>query len=121
LAGNSSATISITPLADIPDYYMLWVAGDPDKTCTVTPPETSCAIEGLTNGEDYTFETFAWNHAGESDSSADSLTITPSADAGILPYTGNNSRGLTSLALIMIGLGGAITAFARRRRTITIN
>ena len=120
-AGDSSAILTITPLADTPDHYMVWVVGEPNLHCTVTPPETSCAIEGLTNGQDYTFETFAWNHAGESDSSADSLTITPSADAGMLPYTGNNTRGLASLALIMIGLGGAATALARRRRTSTIN
>jgi len=118
VAGDSSAILTITPLADTPDHYIVWVVGEPDKQCTVTPPETSCAIEGLTNGEDYTFETYAWNHAGESDSSTDSLTITPSAETGTLPYTGNNTRSLGSLALIMIGLGGGFTALARRRRTI---
>jgi LPXTG-motif cell wall-anchored protein len=118
VAGDSSATLTITPLADTPDHYVVWVVGEPAKQCTVTPPETFCVIEGLTNGEDYVFETYAWNQAGESDSSADSLTITPSTDAGTLPYTGNNTSSLASLALIMIGLGGAVTAFARRRRTI---
>jgi LPXTG-motif cell wall-anchored protein len=44
--------------------------------------------------------------------------VTPSADTGTLPYTGNNSRGLASLALTMIALGGGFTALARRRRTI---
>jgi hypothetical protein len=120
VAGNGSATLSITPLADIPDYYMLWVAGEPDKSCTVTPPETSCVIEGLTNGESYTFLTAAGNAAGYSAESAESLAVTPDINAGMLPYTGNNSRGLVSLALTMIGLGGAVTALARRRRTITI-
>ena len=118
VAGDSSAILTITPLADTPDQYVVWVVGEPDKQCTVTPPETSCAIEGLTNGQDYTFETYAWNKAGESESSADTLTITPSADAGALPYTGNNTRSLGSLALIMIGLGGGFTALASRRRTI---
>jgi hypothetical protein len=121
VAGDSSATLTITPLADTPDHYVVWVVGEPAKQCTVTPPETFCVIEGLTNGQSYTFETYAWNQAGESDSSADSLTITPSADAELLPYTGTNTRSLASLALIMIGLGGGFTAFARRRRTITIN
>ncbi len=123
VAGDSSATLTITPLADTPDHYMVWVVDEPNLQCTVTPPETSCVIEGLTNGEDYMFETFAWNHAGESESSADSLTITPSvdagADAGMLPYTGNNTGSLASLALIMIGLGGGFTTLARRRRTIS--
>jgi|GEM_PF-1605112 len=118
MAGNGSATLTITPLAVPPDYYLLWVAGDPSKTCTITPPETSCVIEGLTNGESYTFLAFAGNSAGESDNSPESLAVTPDINAGMLPYTGNNSRGLTSLALIMIGLGGAVTAITRRRRSI---
>ena len=121
VAGNGSATLTITPLAETPDYYMLWVAGDPDKTCAITPPETSCVIEGLTNGESYTFLAFAGNAAGESDASAESVAVTPDISAGTLPYTGSNSRGLASVALTMIGLGGGFTAFARRRRTSTIN
>jgi hypothetical protein len=118
VAGDGSATVTITPLAETPDYYMVWVAGDPDKNCAITPPETSCVIEGLDNGESYTFLAFAGNAAGESDTSAESVAVTPNADAGTLPYTGNNSRGLASLALTMIGLGGGFTALARRRRTI---
>ena len=117
VAGNGSATLTITPLAVPPDYYLLWVAGDPSKTCTITPPETSCVIEGLTNGESYTFLAFAGNSAGESDNSPESDAITPDINAGMLPYTGNNTRGLTSVALTLIGLGGAVTALARRRRS----
>jgi hypothetical protein len=117
VAGNGSATLTITPLAVPPDYYLLWVAGDPSKTCTILPPETSCVIEGLTNGESYTFLAFAGNSAGESDNSPESDAITPDINAGMLPYTGNNTRGLTSVALTLIGLGGAVTALARRRRS----
>ena len=113
-AGDGSVTLTITPLAETPDYYMMWVAGDPTKTCVIYPPETSCVIEGLDNDEDYTFLAFAGNGAGESDTSAESLVATPSAD--LLPYTGSNSRNLSALALTMIGLGGGFTALARRRR-----
>jgi len=115
-AGDGSVTLTITPLAETPDYYMMWVAGDPTKTCVIYPPETSCVIEGLENGEDYTFLAYAGNGAGESDTSAESLVATPSAE--LLPYTGSNSRNLATLALTMIGLGGGFTALSRRRRTI---
>ena len=121
VAGDGSATLTITPLIDTPDDYMLWVAGDPDKNCAITPPETSCVIEGLTNGESYTFLAFAGNAAGESDTSAESVAVTLDSNAGTLPYTGNNSRDLASVALTMIGLGGGFTALARRRRTSTIS
>ena len=114
--GDGSVTVSITPLDTPPDYYMVWVAGDPTRTCTITPPETSCEIEGLDNGEDYTFLAYAGNGAGESDTSAESPVATPSAD--VLPYTGSNSRNLVALALTMIGLGGAGASVARRRRII---
>jgi len=116
VAGDGSVTLTITPLAETPDYYMLWVAGDPTRTCMIYPPETSCVIEGLDNGEDYTFLAYAGNSAGESDTSAESLVVTPSAD--LLPYTGSSSRNLAALALTMIGLGGAGASVARRRRTI---
>jgi hypothetical protein len=119
VAGDGSAILTITPLADTPEFYALWVAGNPDKNCTITAPETSCVIEGLTNGESYTFLAAAGNAAGHSAASSASDAVTPSPDAGVLPYTGNNTSGLVPLALTMIGLGGAITALTRRRRTIS--
>ena len=72
-------------------------------------------IEGLANGEDYTFLAFAGNSAGESATSAESLAATPAAD--VLPYTGSNSRNLTAVALTMIGIGGVITTLSRRRHS----
>ena len=112
--GDGSATLTITPLDVPPDYYLLWVAGDPTKTCTILPPDTSCVIEGLDNGVDYTFLAFAGNSAGESDSSVESLVSAP----GVLPYTGSGTRDLTAVALSLIGLGGGVTLLTRRRRSI---
>ncbi len=117
VAGDGSVTLSFERFDDAADYYMLWVAGDPTKTCTITPPATSCVIDGLTNGENYQFLAYSGNAAGESDTSTASVTVAPGT--GTLPYTGNNTRGLASLALTMIGLGGATTALTRRRRTIS--
>lgn len=132
VAGDSQVTVTITPLAETPDYYTVYVIEDPSKSCTITPPETSCVITGLTNGTDYTFATVAGNASGESASSepsdigtpeapttttttaASSTTTTPS---GPLPYTGSDSRGMAAMAMVLVAIGGAVTIVARRRRS----
>jgi hypothetical protein len=124
VAGDSQVTVTITPLAETPDVYTVFVVGDPSKSCEITPPETSCVIDGLTNGTNYTFTAVAGNAAGESAVSDPSEIGTPSAPTtttteatGELPYTGSDSRGLASIAVVMVALGGAVTLVARRRRS----
>jgi len=137
VAGDSQVTVTITPLAETPDSYTVFVVGDPSKSCEITPPETSCVIDGLTNGTDYTFEAVATNALGDSVVSDPSEIGTPQAPptttvapttsttasptttkpSGPLPFTGSDSRGLVSMALVMVAIGGAVTVMARRRRS----
>ncbi len=125
VAGDGQVTATITPLDDTPDSYTVFVVGDAGKSCTITPPATSCVIDGLVNGTDYTFEVKATNANVDSVNSDPSLIATPSAPTttqapttttpdGPLPYTGSDSRGLVSMAFVMIAIGGAVTVFARR-------
>jgi hypothetical protein len=129
VAGNGQATVTITPLAETPDSYTVYVVGNTSKSCTVTPPATSCVISGLTNGTGYTFAAVAGNAIGDSDPSSASTVATPAAPTttvaptttaapGPLPYTGSDSRGLASMALVMVAIGGAVTLVARRRRMV---
>jgi hypothetical protein len=127
VAGDSEVTVTIAPLDETPDYYTVFVVGDPSKSCTITPPTNFCKITGLTNGTDYTFTSVAGNAAGESVVSESSEIGTPTAPAepttttteatGDLPYTGSDSRGLASMAAVMVAIGGAVTLVARRRRS----
>lgn len=84
--GDSQATITITPLqgGSITSYTV--TAGPGGRTCTVTPPATSCTITGLTNGTAYTFTVTATNAAGTSSASAPSAPVTPRAN-GAAPTT----------------------------------
>ena len=78
--GDSKATVSwdAVPGPSITSYTV--TAGPGGKTCSVDAPATTCTIEGLTNGTEYTFTVVANNAQGGGPASA-SAKATPSGAA----------------------------------------
>ncbi|MEI6690049.1 MAG: leucine-rich repeat domain-containing protein [Thermoleophilia bacterium] len=83
VAGAVSATVTVALPATgpSPDTYTIRTVENGTKTCTITPPETHCAISGLTSGASYTFTATAHTSSPTVDSpeSAASTAITPTA------------------------------------------
>jgi hypothetical protein len=88
VAGNSSVNVTIVAPAtsssnNSPSSYTVSAFDnsgnllDPAKTCTVTVPNTSCEISGLTNGTLYKFKSTATNSGGTSSASEFSSAATP--------------------------------------------
>ncbi|OJX21934.1 MAG: hypothetical protein BGO75_19590 [Burkholderiales bacterium 68-20] len=80
-AGNAQATVSWDAPASGGPFteYTVTAVEDPSKTCTATPPATSCTVPGLTNGSTYTFTVRATNANGTGAASTVSNAVTPSA------------------------------------------
>ncbi len=81
IAGDAIATVSVTAgTGGAPSSFT--VTGNPGgAACTVTAPDTSCVVGGLTNGTAYTFTATATNATGASSASARSSAVTPTAPA----------------------------------------
>lgn len=80
---DGEATVKVAPNgsgAPVDVYTVTAMPGG--KTCTVTPPATSCTISGLTNGTPHEFTVAASNDAGTSPSSKPSPKLTPDAKPG---------------------------------------
>ncbi len=81
VGGNAQATVAWeAPASGGPfTLYTVTAVEDPSKTCTATPPATSCTVTGLTNGSTYTFKVSADNANGTGADSAASNAVTPAA------------------------------------------
>jgi galactose oxidase-like protein/fibronectin type III domain protein len=86
VAGNGSATVSWTAPGDggspITSYTVTPYIGSTAQTPTTvsgSPPATSAAVTGLTNGTAYTFTVTATNGVGTGPASSSSNVVTPSA------------------------------------------
>ena len=78
--GDGSATVSWDPPADpgsfpVTNYRVIAAPGG--ASCLVSAPVTSCVIEGLINGQPYTFRVEALNGAGWGPLSAATDPVTP--------------------------------------------
>lgn len=73
-------------------------------TCTISHPQSSCNVTGLTNGTSYTFVAVAINSAGSSNSSSASSPVTPTLTAPGAP-TVLSVRGGDQQATVSVGAG----------------
>lgn len=78
VAGTGSAMVSVVAASTGGTPTSFTVTSSPDaKTCTITVPATSCAVNELTNGTAYTFTATATNAVGTSAASPASDPVTP--------------------------------------------
>lgn len=89
VAGNGEATVSWSPPdvtgdTDIKSYVA--TSTDSDDSCAAAADEFSCIIDGLENGQAYTFSVRATNEQGPGPNSTASNAVTPRTEPG--PPTG---------------------------------
>ena len=104
VVGNATASATINPTTSggTPLYYTVTASanGYPTRTCTVTPPATSCELTGLTNGVVYSFTNTATNLV----TSPPSAPVTALVDIIPIPATPT---------VVIDGTGGATISATR--------
>ena len=83
-AGDGEATVTVPANPTdarygTPSSYTVSAVGDSSKTCTVTPPATSCEVTALSNGTSYTFTARANLNSWQTASSGPSAAVVPTA------------------------------------------
>ena len=76
-AGNRSATVRWSAPSSGGQPVVYTVTANTGESCQAVYPQTSCTINGLTNGVPYTFTVVASNTGGNSAASATTTPITP--------------------------------------------
>ena len=134
VAGDASATVTITPAAtgtgNAPSSYTVTAydnAGallSPSKTCTVTSPSTSCQITGLINGTPYKFKSSATNSKGTSAQSVSfSASATPTGPiaptiTNVTSSTANGSYKAGDVISIQVAFNEAVTVTGSPQLTL---
>ena len=118
-AGNQSATLrwDVPASGGQPVRYIVaaLINGVPTgQTCEATWPATSCTVQGLTNGQAYTFTVTAENGAGVGQAGVVVTPVTPRPNPAPppnpIPVLG--PVGLVGLSSLLAGIGG----WRQRRR-----
>jgi hypothetical protein len=131
VAGDASATVTIAAptTGNSPSSYTVSAfdnsgnALDPAKTCTVTVPNTSCEITGLTNGTPYKFKSTATNSAGTSSASALSSAAIPTGAiaptvTSVTSSTANGSYNVGDVISIQVTFNEAVTVSGTPQLTL---
>lgn len=108
--GNGSATITISPTTSggLPSSYVVW-AMPGNHFCTVTVPNTTCTITGLTNGITYTVTSSAVNAYGTSEPSSPIEIFVDAPPVVNLPTTVVGSGGVTVSSTLSTSGGSGVT------------
>jgi hypothetical protein len=92
------------------------VTANTGESCQAVYPQTSCTINGLTNGVPYTFTVVASNTGGNSAASATTTPITPAPPPAPNPIPTLGEWAKIVMMLMMIGAAGWQTRRVIRRR-----
>ena len=122
-AGDGAATVTVRANQvdrryGAPSSYTVSAVEAPARTCTVTPPATSCTVSGLTNGTAYTFTARANLNSWETGASNASVAVTPTATPTPTP-TPTPGQSPASIPTATVSVTKVSRAVTRRGVTIT--
>jgi len=115
VAGNARATITTAPVAGgyAPTSHTI-TTNPGGSTCTVSTASGSCTIDGLTNGQAYTFTDTAIRYDAFSSASVPSAAATPSAPGPETPANPSSTPATDTRVVSPPPMGTAATALSMR-------